>query len=229
MDIRKELKTTKGDLIHTAVKSTISSVPILGSYLSEAFSLLVTQPAEKRKENILIMINERMQQLEDKSFDLESLATNELFLSTILQATQIAMRTHQQDKQVALLNAISNVAIEQSLDDSQVQMFLSFIDNFNEWHLRVLLFFNDPKGSLISKGLSHDFYMGGASDALYRYYPELENRKDFTKQIMNDLHQRGLLSTDAGVLNTMMTGSGVVASRTSQTGKDFLRFISAPV
>ncbi|OMD73599.1 MULTISPECIES: hypothetical protein [Paenibacillus] len=229
MDIRKELKTTKGDVVHAAVKSTVSLIPGVGGYLSEAFSLLITQPAEKRKENILVMIDERLRELEERSFDIESLATNELFLSSVLQATQIAMRTHQKDKIMALLNAITSVATEQSLDDSQVHMFLSFIESFNEWHLRILLFFDNPKENLIFKGLSHDFYMGGASEALYLYYPELENRKEFTKQIMNELYQRGLLSSDAGVLNTMMTGSGIVASRTSSTGKEFLRFISKPI
>lgn len=228
MDIQKELKTSKGDLIHAATKSTIASIPVLGNYLSEAFGLLITQPSEKRKENILIMLDERLNQLEQKSFDMESLAHNEIFLSTVLQATQIAMRTHQKDKLMALLNAVTNVAIDQSLNDSKTQMFLSFIDGFNEWHLRLLLFFDDPKRSLMSKGLSYDFYMGGAGDALYRYYPELENQKEFTRQLMNDLYQRGLLNSDAGVLNTMMTGSGVVASRTSLTGKEFLHFISEP-
>ncbi|GAA0387341.1 hypothetical protein [Paenibacillus motobuensis] len=84
MDIQNELKTTKGDLLHTAVKNTISMIPGVGDYLSEAFSLLVTQPAEKRKENILVMIDERLQQLENKSVDVESLVTNELFLSSVL-------------------------------------------------------------------------------------------------------------------------------------------------
>ncbi|GAA0387349.1 hypothetical protein [Paenibacillus motobuensis] len=76
------------------------------------------------------------------------------------------MRTHQIDKLMALLNAITSVATEQSLDDSQVQMFFSFIDSFNEWHLRMLVFFDEPKEKLISKGLSYDFLMGGANDAL---------------------------------------------------------------
>lgn len=228
MDISKELKTTKGDVLHSVVKSTISLIPGAGNYLSEAFTLLVSQPAEKRKENILFMIDERLQQLEESSIDIESLATNDLFLSSVLQATQIAMRTHQKDKLIALLNAITSVATDQSLDDSQAQMFLAFIDSFNEWHLRLLLFFDNPENSLLLKGQSPQFQMGSVSQALYRCYPEIENRDEFTKQIMNELYQRGLLNSDAGVLNTMMTGSGIVASRTTRTGKEFLRFVREP-
>ncbi|NUU80065.1 hypothetical protein [Paenibacillus xylanilyticus] len=228
MDVQGEIKTTKGDMVHALTKGAIASIPVLGNYLSEAFDLLVTQPAEKRKENIILMMDERLHRLENTSIDLNSLAENELFLSSVLQATQIAMRTHQNDKLIALINSITNVATDISLNDSKVQMFLSFIDGFNEWHLRLLLFFDDPKGSLESKGLSSDFYMGGASSALYSYYPELKSEEEFTRQVINDLHHRGLLNSDAGVLNTMMTGSGIVASRTTRAGKEFLHFISEP-
>lgn len=228
MDVQDEIKTTKVDLVHALTKGTIASIPILGNYLSETFDLLVSQPAEKRKENILVMLDERLSVLERAPVDINSLAENELFLSSVLQATQIAMRTHQKEKLVALLNLITNVATNNSLNDSKVQMFLSFIDGFNEWHLRLLSFFDDPKSSLESKNLSSDFYMGGAGTALYSYYPELKNQEEFTKQIMNDLHQKGLLNSDGGVLNVTMTGTGIVASRTSRSGKEFLCFISEP-
>ena len=230
MDVKKGLRNTIGDYAHGLTKATLSSVPVVGNGLSELFSLLVTQPSEKRKENILIMIDERLRELECKveSFNTESLTTNENFLSVTLQATQISLRTHQVEKRVALLNAITNSALSISVEENLQQMFLSFIDTFNEWHLRILVLLRDPKAYLEEKGLSSNFYMGGLSQVVYSAYPELESNDEFTKQIFNDLYNKGLSVTGASGLTTMMTGSGMVAPRLSRMGVQFLEFISEP-
>lgn len=226
MDIRKELKSTKEDVVHAAVKSTVSLIPGVGNYLSEAFSLLVTQPAEKRKENILVMIDERLRQLEERAaVNLESLTNNDLFLSTVLQATQIAMRTHQKEKIIALLNAVSNVALNSSIDDNIVQMYLNFIDSFNEWHLRVLNFFDNPIHYYSEKGITtQNILYGSPMRALYSYYPELQKREAFTKQILTDLYQKGLFSTEPKNLITTTSVDGMMSSRTTDIGKDFIEF-----
>lgn len=227
MDVSKELKSTKGDIAHIVTKSAIASIPTLGNFLSEAFSLLVTQPAEKRKENILIMIDQRLQQLEENSFDMESLANNELFLSSVLQATQIAMRTHQQDKIAALLNIVTNVATDTSIDDSIVQMYLNIIDTFNEWHLRVLLLLNNPRKHYVDKGISTDNTLNGSPMlVLYTIYPELNSKKAFTKQILNDLFQRDMISTDPFNMVAIVNVDQMLTSRTTETGKHFIDFIS---
>ncbi|KAF6630552.1 hypothetical protein H6F38_14060 [Paenibacillus sp. EKM208P] len=227
MDISKELKPTKGDIAHITAKNAIASIPVLGNLLSEAFSLLVTQPAEKRKENILIMIDQRLQQLEGNSFDMGSLANNELFLSSVLQATQIAMRTHQQDKLAALLNIVTNVATDTSIDDSIVQMYLNIIDTFNEWHLRVLLLLNNPRKYYVDKGIpTHNIVTGSPMLVLYTIYPELKSRESFTKQILNDLFQRDMISTDPFNMVAVINVDRMLSSRTTETGKHFIEFIS---
>lgn len=177
------------------------------------------------------MLDARLKEISEKvdSLSLDEVSRNEVFLSTVLQATQIAIRTHQQDKYAALINAVTNYAIKTNIDENMQQMFLSFIDAFNEWHLRVLMFLDDPKRNLEMAGHQIDFYMGGVGQVLLTYYPVLGEDNDFTKQIVNDLHLRGLLNSDASVLNTMMTGSGMVASRTSPLGKKFLEFINLPL
>lgn len=50
MDIKKELRNSTGDYAHGATKAALRSIPLIGNGLSELFSLLVTQPSEKRKE-----------------------------------------------------------------------------------------------------------------------------------------------------------------------------------
>lgn len=59
-------------------------------------------------------------------------------VSIVLQATQIALRTHQTEKRMALRNAVMNAALPQAPEEGLQQMFLHFIDTFTEWHLRLL-------------------------------------------------------------------------------------------
>lgn len=222
-------KNSSKDYLHATVKGAFAAIPFAGGIVSELFGIAITSPVEKRKENILIMIDERLNQIESKvnGFKIEKLIENEVFLSTTLQASQIALRTHQRDKLASLVNAVTNAAIN-NIDENLQQMFLSFIDSFNEWHLRILLFLSDPSLALAEKGLASNHSAGSVGSILYLYFPELRGRKEFVKQIFNDLYSRGLLNTDAGILNTMMTGSGMVAPRTSMLGNEFLKFIKLP-
>ncbi|MCY9593963.1 hypothetical protein PC41400_14770 [Paenibacillus chitinolyticus] len=230
MSIDDNFKNTKGDIVHATIKSTISAIPAVGGFLSEYFGLVVTSPAEKRKENILVMLDQRLNELNNKieTFDIYSLSNNEAFLSVVLQAINISIRTHQIEKRAALLNAVSNSALTNSIDENRQQMFLSFIDSFNEWHLKILFFLNDPKQNLQKAGHSIDLDKGSIGLVIFQYYPQLSGELEFTKLIMSDLYNRGLISKDSSDLHTIMGGSGMVASRTSALGKQFIQFINTP-
>lgn len=228
MPIEENFKTTPGDILHGMTKAGLSSVPVIGNILSEAFSLYVTQPAEKRKENIIVLIDERLSKLEEKSFDIETLNENEMFLSVVLDSINIAMRTHLATKRVALLNAITNVALEINIDNSIADLFMSMIDELTEIHLKILYYFSDPIKNLEEKGIEYkDLYMGGADTPLYRYYPELEKDDDFVELVVKDLQQKGLL-TSGSFMNTTMTQNGMLSSRTTSIGNKFINFISEP-
>lgn len=70
--------------------------------------------------------------------------------------------------------------------------------------------------------------MGGFSEVVNLAYPELKQRHDFSRQIISDLHSKGLTNSDSSVLSTMMTVNGMLAGRLSQMGMQFLDFISEP-
>jgi hypothetical protein len=226
MSIEEELKTAAGDVIYKVVRTSVASVPVAGNILSELFTTLIAEPSGKRRDKILIKIDNRLMELSNKveSFNIESLAGNEVFLSTVSQAFQIAMRTHQQEKIEALLNAIIN-SITENIEDNLQHMFLMFIDSFTEWHLRILFLLDNPVQVLQDKGLDTNFVMGSLSIVFRTAYPELIGREEFYKQIMKDLYSRGLVSTKDEALNTTMSGSGMLASRATEMGKQFIKFI----
>lgn len=225
MSFEKQLELSKGDVAHKVIKTALASVPLAGNVLSELFTTVVTEPSSRRRDNILIKFDSRLRLLEEKQIDINKLASNESFLSIVLQAYQIAMRTHQEEKIEALANAITNSALI-DIEENLEQMFLTFIDSFTEWHLRILIFLNNPVEVLRNMNATTDYYMGSVSQVLETAYSALTGRTEFTKQVVRDLYNRGLINTDATGLFTMMSGSGMVASRTTDMGKIFIQFIT---
>ena len=66
--------------------------------------------------------------------------------------------------------------------------------------------------------------MGSAIEALRPVFPELCQNVDLVVKIVNDLQMDGLMSR-GNYMNTTMTSNGVFASRTTELGNNFLKFI----
>ena len=75
-------------------------------------------------------IGEKLNELEENKFDLEKLKNDENFISVMMNASQMALRTHQEEKLDALRNAILNVAKGEAPDESVQHLFLNFVDFF---------------------------------------------------------------------------------------------------
>lgn len=127
----------------------------------------------------------------------------------------------------ALREAISNPTAPLPPDESLHQMFQSWADRFTVWHLRLLAFFDDPKGWFAARGRKFpDFMTSSLGNVLTEAYPELKDQRPFYDLIAKDLWNNGLMNTDG--LHAMMSANGAGASRTSDIGKQFLRFITEP-
>ena len=125
----------------------------------------------------------------------------------------------------AFRDAISNPAASCPVSESLHHLFLVWADRFTVWHLRILAFFDDPKVWFTNRGRQFPFsMMGSLSQLLVAAFPELQNQRAFTDLIAKDLWTAGLLSTDG--LHTVMTASGTEGSRTTDIGKQFLRFVT---
>lgn len=221
-------ETTAGDVAYVAAKAIIASVPVIGGAGVEIFAAIVQPPLERRRNQWMEDVGEALRRLEqDRGIDLTSLQDNEVFLDTVMTASQIALRTSQQEKKAALRNAILNATLPQSLDESRQQFYLHLIDTFTVWHLRLLKLFQDPVAWFRENGKPWPrVSMGGLSQVLDAAYPELAAQRDFYDQVWRDLNTYGLISTSG--LHTTMTGSGLEARRTSGLGDEFLWFMDAP-
>jgi len=226
-DIKKDLELSIGDYAHAGVKAGLSTAPFLGGPLAEFFSIVVAPPLEKRRTAWLVEIFSRLKSLEEKveGFKIENLAENEVFISTLLYATQAAMRTHQNEKLAALKNAVINSAIRPSIDENLQLMFLNLVDRYTRWHLIILQFLDDPREYGKRYSISYPNWSGGGTASVLEHaIPQLKGQRKFYDQIVKELFSDGLLNSDT-FMHTTMTDQGMFASRTTDMGKQFLDFI----
>jgi len=135
------------------------------------------------------------------------------------------MRTSQEDKREALLNAISNSTSSTTVQAAIRQMYLRLIDDFTEWHIRLLKLFSDPPRWFSDHNVKppRNIAMGSLAQVLEAAYPELMNKRSFYDQVWRDLNNAGLVSTDS--LQSGMTERGMMEQRATERGKEFLWFI----
>jgi hypothetical protein len=89
----------------SVILASISAAPIVAPSAAELLSLAIAPPLDKRRDRWLESLATRLKKCEVR---LESLGEDPAVVSTILYATQAALRTHQEEKLEALRNAVSN-------------------------------------------------------------------------------------------------------------------------
>ena len=229
-DIKKDLKNTPGDIAHIAVKTCLASIPIVGGVASEIFNTVIAPPIEKRRDDWLINIFTTLQEMQDKiaEFSMDELSQNEMFISTITKASQLAVRNHQEEKLKALHNAVINSALNIAIDENEQMMFLNMIDSFTPWHLKLVYYFENPVKRFQENNITRpEFMMGGIRDGLNSLYPELSDRGEFVGAILNDLFNNKIVNTSN--LGGGMTNDGIYAPRLTAFGEKFLKYVQTDI
>lgn len=221
-------KATKIDTAHSIVKAGLGAVPGYGSFLAEAFDRLISPPLTKRREKWMEDMGAAVTALESQfSISPEQLQKNDIFIDTVLETTQIALRTSSEKKREALRNAVLNSALSTSPDESLQKIFLSFIDTFTDWHLKFMDVFYDPKEYLAKHGKNLSaFSTGSISTLIYDAFPELKGKDDFCELVLSDLYANKLIGINK--FHGNMTVDGVLAKHTTDIGGLFLNFIREP-
>jgi hypothetical protein len=217
-----ELKTPeagKSDAAHAVARAGLSAIPFAGGAAVELFSAVVQPPLEKRRIAWMNSVGEKLKELENSGLDLEGLQENENFISTVMYASQLALKTHREEKLTMLRNVITNAALGQSPEEAIEHMFLGFIDSLSALQIQILRAFQAPEAPV-------NMSMGGLSHILELNVPALKNRRELYDQLWKDLYSRGLVNTDG--LHMTMSGSGLSQKRTTGLGDMFLKFVAGP-
>jgi hypothetical protein len=152
---------------------------------------------------------------------LENLQQNEQFISAVIQASQIAMRTHEAEKLAALRNAIVNLAQGQSVDDTLLQILLSHIDSLTEMHIRLLKVFQEPK--VPSQWIEDKINLYPIIELVSYNIPELKE-SEIAPQLLMDLNTRGLIGVDA---HSSARGEDLMRPRLNPLGQRLIQLIVA--
>ena len=231
----KEIKIpnkTIDDYLHQIfVKGAAGSVPAFGSLFKEIFTMIIPSSLEERRqiwmEEITSAINYLFQK--DENF-IENIRENEEFTSIIIEATQFALKSHQDEKIKLFRNAIiGSVAIDTSFYFKQT--FLRLIDELHPEQIIILNILKNEKEKIIMLESYDDFNS---------FFLNHENLKKITpiltRHFLLDLDKRGLIiiSSSIGELkgyikeySTIVEGNNESLPFISITdlGLDFLRFI----
>jgi hypothetical protein len=218
-----------GDAFHAVTRAGLGAIPVAGATAAELLNAIVTPPLEKRRNQWMEEIGEALRVLEEKmDIVLESLQKNEGFIDVAIEASQIAIKTSNQEKRKALKNAILNSALPNPPEESLQKMFLSFIDTLTVWHIKLLELFNDPQNYLEKHNIQFTGYQFGTMSILVeKAFPELSGRRDLYDLIWKDLYSRALVTTEG--LHTTMSCSSIIAKRTTEIAKLFLDYIKSPI
>jgi hypothetical protein len=200
--------------VEIAGKTLISTLPG-GTVVTSVFDAIKGGCLEKRQAKWRESIEDRLSTVEET---LEDLGNNEIFTTTILKATEMAMKTLSEEKREFLANAVLN-ACYIDVEEEKLLVFLDLLDRYTISHLKILVFFHNPKAFDIVAQSS--YYMGSPTEPLFHVYPELNNK--LFRKIYKDLYLDGMVNTED--LNVTMTGNGMIAKRTTDLADELLNFI----
>lgn len=220
MDKRKAKNITQ-----EIVTGQDAAVPLASAPAVTLLSVLVASPLERRREGLFTNVGERLIALEQSGqIDFEKLKEDDRFIDIVIQACQNAIKTSETEKINCYRNVIENAALGDAPEKAISQVYLSALDRYTSWHIKILVLFDDPEHWFTSRNRRlPQFMMGSLSAVLEDAFPELKGRRDFYNLVWSELKRDGM--HNAADLQTMMSSGGTTQSQTSQFGKNFLRFI----
>lgn len=218
------------DAAHQIGRALASISPVAPGPLQVLFENLLGPSLEKRRwawaEELADAVNEIKAEMEDLTP--EKLAANEVFITVILQATQIAMRNHQEEKLAALRNAVANSVRPNAPSDDEQLAFLRLVDSLTPWGIRLVMFLHDSGTWMVRNKIQHPIQLtASVGHVIEHAFPELRRQGEFYGQIVRELQAAGLIIPGL-FLNTTVSGRALYQRQTTARGLAFIMYITEP-
>lgn len=211
------------DMALRLLRAAIASIPMLGGTANELLSMVLTPGVMRFRDEWLKELANLVEKLESKVEGLnpKKLAENDQFVSATIQATRIAIATHQREKREMLRNALFNVATGKGPRDDLQQIFFNAIEGFSPSHVKILKTLHTGLQELSKRSLISG--MKTYEDVFNELLPELQSQQSLVQCVLTDLRNRGFSTLPEA--NISCRNQMVVTN----LGIDFLRFVRDPL
>lgn len=217
---------TNSDHLHTATKIGLGFIPVVGGVITTLFETVFSAPIDKRKEEWLRRVAYTVNQLYEKVEGLtpEKLSDNPEFVSVFLQASNIAIRTHNIEKLEALNAAIKNTVLQVDLGESKKIIFLRIVDQMTPLHFKLLHFLTNPEQYVqeLNSTLPPNQYTDWGD--LRRVWDEMNKDIRSTEPLV-EIAVRDLSSW--GLIHIKEFHEALLTSVGTSFGRDFSRYVSS--
>ena len=213
------------DYGHGSVKAGLSTVPFVGGALATAFETVFSAPIDKRKEAWLRELASTVDELCNtvEGLSPEKLSQNELFVSAYLQASNIAIRAHQDKKLKALRAAVKNTVLLESYDESKKLIFIRIIDEMTPLHFKILDFLSEPEKYIEyldnKQGPNVSTHWGSLGRVWDETFSDVRSSDSLVELVISDLYRFGFVYID-------QLHKASMSSVATKTGQEFIEFVS---
>lgn len=189
MSLENLPKETAGDNLHKVVRSALGAIPFAGTGAIELFNSVIVPPLVKRRDEWLNNLVKELEKLvsQIEGFKIENLQDNEEFISALIHATSVAIKTHQQDKITMLRNIVLNSALSPLRTESntdEYSYYLNILEDITLKEFQALVMLEKyqtatPRGlsqsSIVAEGLIPDNDLEWATRFWNNYEQELSS------------------------------------------------------
>jgi hypothetical protein len=211
------------------VDAAVAVVPIVGGAAETLLDALVTPKVTQRRDTWFATLGATVQELLDwkAGLEIDEMQQSDRLVNTILQTSEIALRTTEEEKLAALRAACIRAALPTEVGDVYERVFVRWIDELLPLHMQVLTYMEDPIGWFERNGIERQHYMGAARMAPFNVaMPKLAADGPLRDLVLRDLDQRGL--ADVGAMSALVSENAVFSPVVKDLGRKFLRFIRLP-
>jgi hypothetical protein len=210
-----------GDAALEMSKALASFLPLGPNLIESIFTSPLSRRREKWFNEVCEMINELNRKIEE--FDINSLISDEKFVTLVIEASHIAIRTHHEEKIKYLKNALQNVAIDSSKFESFDEIFINLIDILTPLHIQVLKHICRISVSISWIGKEFPPRDKGIAEEIQKNISC--DRIDILMIVISDLLSKGLIMNES---RTLPMGQIFYHVYITEIGKDFFNFIQKP-
>ena len=216
---------TEADTAQAIARAGIAAIPLVGGSINQVLALVLAPAVARRRDEWLKELADALDQMEKKveGFKVENLADNEAFVSATIQATLIAIGTHQREKREYLRNALLNIAKGITSDEIKQQFFLNAIEAFTPAHIKALNVI--WKGGGLKIGWDENsipIMQRTYGAAIGILAPEVKGQTSLIGAVLADLRNRGF--SNLGGADLAFPQGGTITN----LGIEFLNFVLSP-